>query len=309
MKKIYQIFMTIIVTIAFYACSDSENFDPYKSQTRRPFYPATITFTNISNDNTETNKTWEFVYNADNSIKTYKYTHQTTAANGVKITETHSGELLYYTDATGISWITNKITVNNIVSELTSSESYSETITEDVKLLNGLIQSIKTTGQRNYSNGTKEIYSDIRDFTYSDKYCTNSILKNSSGTTTFQYSWGNGQLKNVTVYEQGNNNNILQQTYNYTYDNRNLSTDYGFNTLAFIYGNFPEVYASMNLFGETSAYKLESETYKGYRNINGTQYNISPINRYYSILETTNNITYTAESPNASKYYFTFSNK
>jgi hypothetical protein len=71
----------------------------------------------------------------------------------------------------------------------------------------------------------------------------------------------------------------------------------------------PEIYAAMNLFGETSAYKLESEYYSGYGNINGMQYNISPISRSFSILETTGSITYMADSPNSSTYNFTFTNK
>ena len=100
----------------------------------------------------------------------------------------------------------------------------------------------------------------------------------------------------------------LQKEYKYTYDNRELSTDYEFNTMAFIYGNMPEVYAAMNLFGATAAYKIEGESYSGCRNFTGTSKPIAPVNRNYTILETTNSVTYTADSQSSSTYLFTFSN-
>ena len=62
----------------------------------------------------------------------------------------------------------------------------------------------------------------------------------------------------------------------------------------------------MNLFGETSAYEIESENYSGYRNINGTRYDISPVSRSYSLLESNNSVTYAADSPNFISYFFTF---
>lgn len=308
MKKTFYTILFALTTITFNACDDSDSFDPYKSQNNRPFYPTTVSFNSLDNENTQTEKTWNFSYNPNNSIKTYKYEHSVKTNNGIEISEKHTGELTYYTDATGNNWILNKLIVNSTVRELTSTESYNDTITEDVKLSDGMIQTIKTIGQRTYSNGTKEVYSTTRDFTYTDKYCTGSSINNTSGTTTYRYDWGNAQLKKVTVSEQGKNNSFSQQTYNYTYSKRDLAVDYGFNTLAFIYGNMPEIYAAMNLFGETSAYELEGENYNGYRNINGNQYNISPVNRSYAILETTDNITYTADSPNSATYFFTFSN-
>ena len=96
--------------------------------------------------------------------------------------------------------------------------------------------------------------------------------------------------------------------YKYTYNSRDLATDYNFNTMAFIYGNMPEVYAAMNLFGVTSAYKLEGESYSGYRNFAGTSKPIAPVHRSYIILDNVNSVTYTADSQSSSMYKFTFSN-
>jgi hypothetical protein len=78
--------------------------------------------------------------------------------------------------------------------------------------------------------------------------------------------------------------------------------------MAFIYGNMPEIYAAMNLFGETPAYKLEGEYFSGYRTINNQQHNLSPTSREYTILETTNSVTYTADSPGTSTYFYIFTN-
>ena len=306
MKKIYTLLFLLATVFAFSACSESEGFDPYRSQEKRPMYPAVVSFSSVDNDDTGTDKKWEFTYNADNTIKAYKYSNHVITKSGVEIIENHSGKLIYYTDAAGVKWIQNDLVVSNVVKDVTSEESYCDTIKEDVKIISDLIHSIKTTGQRTYSNGTYEIYSNTRDFSYTDKYCTGSSYTHSLGTTTYRYDWGNAQLKRVTVYEQGNNNSMSQMVYNYQHSKRELACDYGFNTLSFVYGNFPEVYAAMNLFGETSAYEIESENYSGYRNINGTRYDISPVSRSYSLLESNNSVTYAADSPNFISYFFTF---
>ena len=70
----------------------------------------------------------------------------------------------------------------------------------------------------------------------------------------------------------------------------------------------PEIYAAMNLFGTTAAYKIEGESYSGYRNFTGTSKPIAPVNRNFTILETTNSVAYTADSPSSSTYIYTFSN-
>ncbi len=309
MKKIVYFLTITAVCIALGACSDSDSFDPYKNQSKRPFYPTTITFGNINNDGTQTDKKWELTYNADSSIKTYTYDYCIEANNKVKIQEKHSGELTYHKDpSTGNDVIQNILTINSNVESLAATESHSDKITEYVEIYNGAIQKITTLGQRTYSNGEKKAYSSTRTFTYSDKYCIASTLKDDNGTTTYKYSWNNGKLNSIIKNQQDNSNNVTQEEYKYTYDSRNLATNYEFNTLAFVYGNMPEIYAAMNLFGATTAYKIESENYSGYRNFTGTSISIAPVNRNYAILETTNSVTYTADSPSSNTYIFTFTN-
>ena len=309
MKKIFSTFLAATIALAFAACSESENFDPYKNRSKRPFYPTTVSFANLNNDGSQIGKEWKLTYNSDNSIKAYTYDYSVKASSGVVMNEQHSGELSYYKDpSTGNDVIQNILTLNSNVISLASTESYCDKITEYVELSNGAIQKIKTLGQRTYSNGEQEAYSTTRTFTYSDKYCIGSTLIDNSGTTTYKYNWSNGKLSSIVKYQQDHGNNVIQEEYKYTYDNRELATDYEFNTMAFVYGNMPEIYAAMNLFGATAAYKIEGESYSGYRNFTGTSKPIAPVNRNYTIMETTNSVAYTADSQSSSTYIYTFSN-
>ena len=308
MKKISNLLSAMMLIPVFAACSDGDSFDPYKNQSNRPFYPSTVSFSSLNNEGAQTDKLWKFTYNPDNTIKEYTYENKVKTKNGVEVIEQHSGNLTYYTDHAGNGGILNKIVVTNELSEITTTEGYSDVITEDVKIVAGKVESIKTIAQRTYLNGTKEVFTTTRNFTYTDKFCTGCTVNDASGTVSYSYSWGPAQLNKVVVYTQGQNNNITHEEYRYTYNKRDLATDYGFNTLAFVYGNMPEIYAAMNLFGESSAYKLEGESYSGYRTINNQQYNISPVNRQFAILEATNSVTYTADSQNAVTYFFTFAN-
>jgi hypothetical protein len=306
MRKIHNVILAVVATLFIYSCSDSDSFDPYKNQTIRPFYPTALTFSSLNNENTQTDKNWKFKYNADNSINSYSYTYKVKTNDGVEINEEHQGTLTYYTDAAGNGGILNKLVVNNQMKEITATQGYCDTITEDAKIVAGKIESIKSIVQRTYLNGETTTFSTNRTFTYTDKYCTSSTITTPEGSTTYTYKWSNAGLSKATVYTR-NNNDIIHETYEYTYS-KELATDYKFNTLSFIYGNMPEIYAAMSLFGETSAYKLEGEHFNGYRTINNEQHNLSPTSRQYTILETTNSVTYTADSPGTSTYFYTFSN-
>ena len=308
--KYLQMVAMMVAASLFVACSDSDSYDPYANHSIRPFYPSAVAFSSLNSEEVQTDKSWKFTYNTDNTIKAYTYSSTIKNKKGVEVTENHKGELTYYTEPTGTSGILNQMVVTNSVSELMSTTGYCDTIVEDVKIVSGKIESIKTVTRRTYLDGTKKTDTSVRNFVYTDKYCTSSTLTDGSGaTTTYSYTWGTAQLLKVVVYSQGENNSISQEVYEYTYNTNDLATDYKFNTLAFLYGNMPEIYAAMNLFGVTSAYKIESENYSGYRTIGNVQYDISPISREFSILESTNSVTYTADSPSTSSYFFTFSNQ
>ena len=176
MKKIYNTHIAAIA-LAFASCSKSDDFNPYKDQSKRPFYPTTVTFDNLNNDGSQVEKKWTLAYNSDNSIKAYTYDYSVKASSGVVMNEQHSGELSYHKDpSTGNDVIQNILTLNSNVTSLASTESYCDKITEYVELSNDAIQKITTLGQRTYSNGEQEAYSTTRTFTYSDKYCIGSTL-------------------------------------------------------------------------------------------------------------------------------------
>ena len=308
MKKIYYTLIAAIA-LAFASCSESDDFNPYKDQSKRPFYPTTVTFDNLNNDGSQVEKKWTLAYNSDNSIKAYTYDYKVVTSTKVEMKEQHMGELSYHKDpSTGNDVIKNVITMTSQVTSLTSTESYSDKITELVEISGGTINKITTLGLRTYSNGEEETFSTTRTFVYSNNFCIGSTLLDNSGTTTYKYSWGSGKLNSIAKYQQDNSNNVTNEEYKYTYSNRDLATDYGFNTMAFIYGNMPEIYAAMNLFGVTSAYKLEGESYSGYRNFTGTSKPIAPVHRSYTILDNVNSVTYTADSQSSSIHKFTFSN-
>ena len=309
MKKAYHILIATVVAITLAACSESDSFNPYKNQVKKPFYPTTITFSNINNDGAQIDKKWELTYNADKSIKAYKYEYSVKASNGVQMKEEHTGELTYHKDPlTGNSSIKNTLTVTSNVTSLSAAEIYSDKIIELADIANGVIQKITTYGERTYSSGEEETYQNNLSFTYSDKYCTSGTLTDNTGTTTYTYNWGSGKLNSIRKHQQDNSNNITQEEYNYTYDSNNLAVDYEFNIMAFVYGNMPEIYAAMNLMGATSAYKIEGESYSGYRNFTGTTKPIAPVNRNYAVWEQSSDvITYTADSPSSITYTYTFS--
>ena len=160
MKKIFSTFLAATIALAFAACSESENFDPYKNRSKRPFYPTTVSFANLNNDGSQIGKEWKLTYNSDNSIKAYTYDYSVKASSGVVMNEQHSGELSYHKDpSTGNDVIQNILTLNSNVISLASTESYCDKITEYVELSNGAIQKITTLGPRTYSNGEHEAYS------------------------------------------------------------------------------------------------------------------------------------------------------
>ena len=309
MKKAYNLLIATIITITLAACSnDSGSYNPYKNQVKKPFYPTTLTFNNINNDGSQIDKKWELTYNDNNTIKAYKYYYNVTASNGVQIKEEHSGELSYHKDPSNSNYvIQNSLTTNCTITSLLKTESYCDKITELANIENETVQKITILGQRTHSTGEEETFNNSLTFTYADKFCTSSEQKDNTGTTTYTYNWGNGKLNNIIKYQQDNGNNITKEDYSYTYDNNTLASDYEFNTLAFIYGNMPEIYAAMNLLGVTSAYKIESESYSGHRYITGNTISISPVNRSYTITEQTNTITYTSDSPSSITHKYIFS--
>lgn len=309
MKNCKYLLALLAVAVTFISCgSDGSSSDPYNDQVHRPFYPKKMTFTSVNNNNAKTQEEWSFAYNNDNTISSYTY-KQNVTSDDLKITQEERGELSYYEDYKGDARITNKI-----YSKYTSSSKlgvtvvYSDTLTEDVTFSGSTISQIETVGKRT-SNGLVETVSNLRTFTYANDFCTGSTYKDAGAETIYTYKWSGDMLSQVTVHGQNTaDSDWTHDTYNYTYNDQSLATNYGFNPLAFIYGHNPRIYAAMGFFGKVTPYELEHEKYNRSQTINGAEHNIPMLDCSFNILESINSLIYNIDSPFHSEYIYKFSN-
>lgn len=309
MKNLTSIFITIIVVLVSVSCSsDSSVYDPFKEQTKQPFYPARLSFRSVNDNGAITEKNWVFEYNSDNTIKRYTYTHSVSGTN-IDIEETKVGNLRYYTDYKGNRCIETKSYSSYSSKRLADILVYTDTITEDARFNNNHIESIDTKGWRTTNGETVTTLSSRQTFNYSNDLCTSSTYTDSNNETTYTYKWNNNMLAVVTIHNQSkNNSDLTHDTYEYRYDNRTLASYYEFNPLAFVYGNKPQIYDAMGYLGKSTPYLLEFEEYNGYESINGKRYDIQSVQRSYHIMSGANSLIYSAESPGYSEYIFNFNN-
>lgn len=306
MKNCRYLFALLTVVVALVSCgSDGSDGNPFDNQVQRPFYPEKLTFKSV-NKNAVTTEIWTFDYNTNSTIHKYTYKRSVEGSN-LTIIEEKSGELFYYEDYNGRKRIENKVKASYTSRKATDVLTYNDELTEDVTMLEGLIQSINTTGKRNTA-GVEEAISNQRIFTYSNEFCTGSTYKEQGRETTHSYTWNGNKLTKVTAHSQSNTGSELtHDVYDYSYNGRSLATNYGFNTLAFIYGHNPQIYAAMGLFGKTTPYMLELEIYNSSEKFNGETFNTQSVHRSYNILESGNSIIYNVDSPSYNEYIFTFS--
>ncbi len=299
-------YILAIISAAFLtvSCSsDSDSFDPYQAQEKIPLYPSKMTFRSAT-DNATTQEDWTFKYNSDNTIKSYNCKQTIKKNDGLTITETTSGKIDYYTD-----FNSNRRLVNTIYVSYKSSKgaAYKDTITENVTFLGDYISRIEIMKKHN-QNGKSEISSYERNFTYSQDYCIGSSIRDTNNETTYTYRWSGECMIQATIHNQSiNGSNLTHDTYEYTYNNREVVSDNGFNPLAFVYGHNPKIYAAMGFFGKTTPYKLETLSYNGYEKIDGRQYPLQSYILDYSINEIPGSILeYSAVADNYLEYSYTF---
>lgn len=308
--NILSIIAILIASISFVACSDSDNeSNPYNDQVKRHFYPTTYTFRSVTNNGVTNTESWEFTYDSQNRISTYKCT-QTAKGMGDDITSCKEGKLRFYNDHNGRKQIVNDISTTYSNNTTNGTVSYTETTTERATFSGNLISQIVTDGIR-YENGsnTPKPVSSTQTFTYSDEFCTSSTYSDYEKDVKYSYTWKSNKLSKATIHsESKDKSEIKHETHEYSYNKANLACDYGFNTLAFIYGHMPDVYSAMNGFGKNTPYILEHETIKGY-NESGTDHNDRPvIERDFQILDNgiSNNVKYIVDSPTYSEYLYNF---
>ena len=303
MKKFAYLFIFVSTLFLSTSCSDSESFDPYQEQEKVPFYPSKMTFRSAT-DKSSTQEDWTFKYNSDKYITSYTCKQTVKKNDGLTITEQTSGKLDYYIDFDG-----NRRIVNQIIVEYKSSKGaeYKDTITEDAKFTGNYISSIEVM-KKHFQSGVSEINSYVRSFTYSQDYCTGSSVRDKNNESTYTYRWSGDKLTQATIHNQSiNGNNITHDTYDYTYSDREIVPDYGFDPLAFIYGHNNKIYAAMGFFGKSTPYKMETLSYNGYEKIDGRQYPLQSFILDYTITEVQGTtVEYSAIADDYLEYKYTF---
>ena len=306
MKNKTSIIASLIAIFTLVSCgSDSDSFNPYKDQTKMPIYPKSLSFRSINNDGATTYENWTFQYNNDSTIKSYTYEHSITSDTET-IKENKQGSLRYYVDYTGSRCIENTVYSKYSSKRGINTLVYTDTITENVKLIGSTISAINTSGWRT-TNGVIETISNNRTFTYANDYCTSSTFNDKTNEISYTHKWNGDRLVRVTVHKQSKeSSNMTNDTYNYTYSRKDIAKDYDFNLLAFVYAHNPEIYSAMNLFGKVTPYKLESKEYESYGMRNGREYELESELHSFSIMEDSNTVTIMTDSPGYSEYIYIF---
>ena len=307
MNKKFSIIATIAAILTLSSCgSDSDGFDPYKEQTKMPMYPKALSFRSVNNDGAVTQDSWKFKYNNDYSIKEYSLEHSINS-DDTEIKESKQGSLRYINNHyTGSRRIETTIYSKYSSKKGTNTLVYTDTIVETVKFNGNYISSIETSGWRT-TNGVVEEISSNRSFTYSGEFCTSSTYEDNTNKTSYTYNWRGERLVKATINKQGKeSSNMTNDTYSYTYSEKELAKNYEFNPMAFIYTHNPEIYSAMNFFGKTTPYKLESKKYDSYGMRNGREYELESELHYFTIMEGESSVTFSADSPGYSEYFYKF---
>lgn len=307
MNKRISVIAAIATIMALVSCGgDGDGFDPYKEQTKSPMHPKALSFRSVNNDGAVTQENWKFQYNSDNSIKSYTYEHSLNA-DDTSIKENRKGTLRYINNHyTGNRRIETTVYSRYSSKKGTSTLVYTDTVVETVKFIGNTISSIETSGWRT-TNGVVEEISSNRSFTYTGELCTASTYEDNTNKVSYSYKWHGKRLAQATVHKQGKeSSNMTYDTHNYTYSNKELAKDYGFNVLAFIYAHNPEIYSAMNFFGKSTPYKLELKDYESYGMRNGHEYELEAEQHYFTIMEGESSVTFSADSPGYSEYIYKF---
>lgn len=313
METKYKSLFIAILTLGmvFTGCSDSDSdseppYDPFSKQVQRIIYPASLLFRNTTNNETVTKENWEFTYNHDNTIASYKF-EQTIKGENIDITENINGSLAYREEWDGSKSIITDVTSNYVSTTKSGTLTREEEYRETAQIENDVIISIERKGDCT-ENGIPKTISSNRVFTYSNKFCTGSTFEDSDEKIKYTYTWENNKLTKATIHTTSkSNSNISHGEYTYSYDD-GLATNYGFNTLAFVQSHNPQIYGAMNLFGKTTPYLLEKQNYSEYEKFDGIRHETQKITREYTISDNNslNSIIYSVISPTYKEYVYEF---
>ena len=284
-KKIIYV-LTAGIGIFAASCSEesetTETYNPFNEPKIAEFTASSVEIEKKT-DNITINESWSNITrDSKNRITDYDYKYNLEGT--FSQVETNTTKIDYYTDHLGNEAIRSVANLTYAkVDEKGIEEKYSRKVQENITLNSkGLIESISSIIDHYDKDGNSQMYTSQRSFTYKGNFCTKSIYKDHDGKITYNYNWNNYQLYNITVLKENNDGSIEYNTYDYTFDTKNLYGYYGTEPLPFIQNTLPCIFASMGYFGSCTPYLLLEEVQGGYSKFDNTTSNNMKVKNSYN---------------------------
>ena len=265
-KKIIYL-LTAAIGIFAASCSEesetTETYNPFNEPKIAEFTASSVEIEKKT-DNITINETWKNIAR-DSKKRITGYDYNYNLEGTFSQAETNTTKIDYYTDHLGNEAIRSVSNLTYTKVEKGIEESYSRKVQENITLNSkGLIENISTIIDHYDKDGNSQMYTSQRTFTYKDRFCTKSVYKDHNCKITYNYNWNNYQLYNITVLKENNDGSIEYNTYDYTFDTKNLYSYSGTELLPFIQNTFPCIFASMGYLGRCTPYLLLEEVQGGY---------------------------------------------
>ena len=309
-KRIIYTLFTMLTCMAVASCSDSDDFNPFNEASKVDFDPSAITF-HKSSDNMETIEKWsDIVRDKNDKITGYSYTREVKGYINEK--ETRVCKIDYFTNHEGNEVIRTNTNVEFFKSSNGIVSQYTEKVLENISInKDGYIQSIETTTDRFNPNSEKpSTTTSQRTFTYKNELCTGSVYNDESTRISYNYNWNAYQLKNITILRENLKDNTVEyNTYDYTFDKKQLYKYSSDEILPFVQSGFPQIFASMGYLGKFTPYILTAEVQGGYTKFAGITSENPQIRNSYSfeVVENNQKLTMLGASNIYNAYSVTFS--
>lgn len=309
-KRIIYTLSTMLTCMVVVSCSDSDDFNPFKEASKVDFDPSAITF-HKSSDNMETIEKWsDIVRDKNDKITAYSYTREVKGYINEK--ETRVCKIDYYTNHEGNEVIRTNTNVEFFKSSNGIVSQYTEKVLENISInKDGYIQSIETTTDRFNPNSEKpSTTTSQRTFTYKNELCTGSVYNDGGTRISYNYNWNAYQLKNITILRENLKDNTVEyNTYDYTFDKKQLYKYSSDEILPFVQSGFPQIFASMGYLGKFTPYILTAEVQGGYTKFAGITSENPQIRNSYSfeVVENNQKLTMLGASNIYNAYSVTFS--
>ena len=282
MKKMFSI---LLAALLLAACSDSDSYNPYDEQRKGDFHPANVVIKK-STPNRDITESWtNITRNRQGQVTSYEYSLE--ISGDISQTEKKKHTVKYYTRHDGREVIETRTDASYFKSANGISENYTRKIVETASInSNGYIDEINSiiehwVGEPNSSEPVTT--TSRRTFAYNGDFCKSSSYKDNEQEITYKYNWSGYKLKNITeLKEDLKDGSIEYNTYDYTFDSREIFPYTGTNLMAFVQSGMPQIYASMGYIGKGTPYVLSEELQGGYTKFGTMTSNNIKVHNTYS---------------------------